>query len=97
MIITLLAGGCAVRHAAMDRATGTWELWGATTDYENAWNLLRYTGVSWQWLARKTRLFVALHWPEITRVAQALAERGVINSSDVEQLMEEEKRSWTRV
>ena len=92
MIITLLAGGYAVRHAANDRARGTWDVWGASTDYENAWKLMPYVGVDWEWLKRKTRLFVALHWPEIIRVARALDEHKIMTQSSIKRLIEEEER-----
>jgi hypothetical protein len=81
-----------VRHAANDRATGTWDVLGATTDYENAWKLLPFTGVSWGWLTRKTRLLVALHWPEIVRVANALAERGIMSSHDIQEVLDGKPR-----
>lgn len=77
-----------MRHAANDRAHGTWDVWGASEDYEKAWKLVPHAGVSWDWLTRKARLFVALHWPEIIRVANALAERGVMNSSDVRRVLD---------
>lgn len=49
------------------------------------------TGVSWQWLQRKTRMFVALHWPEIIRVASALRERKVMTAGDIRRVIDEKE------
>jgi hypothetical protein len=34
-------------------------------------------------------LFVALNWPQITLVARALADKGIMSSTDIERLLKE--------
>jgi hypothetical protein len=35
---------------------------------------------------------VALHWPEIVRVANALAERGIMSSHDIQEVLDGKPR-----
>jgi hypothetical protein len=49
------------------------------------------TGVSWQWLQRKTRLFVALNWPSIIRVAAALREQKVMTAEAIQRIIDQKE------
>jgi hypothetical protein len=90
--IVYMAGAYAVRQAANDKGIGMpWDMYGATSDYDKAWALMPGTGVSWQWLQRKTRLFVALNWPSIIRVAAALREQKVMTAEAIQRIIDQKE------
>jgi hypothetical protein len=81
---TYMAGAYAVRQAAGDTGDGmAWDIYGASGDYESAWALLPSTGVSWDWMKRKTALFVALNYPTILRLARELQTKRIMTSGQI--------------
>jgi hypothetical protein len=96
--ITYMAGAMAVRQAAGDTGDGmAWDIYGASGDYEAAWALMPSTGVSWDWLKRKTKVFVALNYPEILHLARELQERRIMTSGQIRTAIEggrDDRHTW---
>ena len=87
--ITFMAGAMAVRQAAGDTGDGMpRDVYGASGDYENAWALMPSTGVSWDWLKRKTRVFVALNYPTILHLARELQASKIMTSGQIRTAIE---------
>jgi hypothetical protein len=87
--ITFMAGAYAVRQAAGDTGDGmAWDIYGASGDYDNAWALMPSTGVSWDWLKRKTRVFVALNYPTILHLARELQASKIMTSGQIRTAIE---------
>jgi hypothetical protein len=87
--ITFMAGAYAVRQAARDAGDGMpWDMYGAEGDYDKAWALMPSTGVSWDWLKRKTKVFVALNYPIILHLARELQEHRIMTSGQIRTAIE---------
>lgn len=91
-VICCLAGALAVRRAAGDTGAGMpWDMYGATGDYEAAWKLMPSTGVSWDWLKRKTNVFLALEWDAVMRLTCELEQRKIMTSGAIREVIGEER------
>jgi hypothetical protein len=91
-VIVCLAGALAVRRAAGDKLQGMpWDRYGAAADYEAAWGLMPSTGVTWDWVKRRTNVFLALNWPAVMRLAGELRDRRIMTSREIRELVEEER------